>query len=84
MNTTKRIAAALAALLLLTSMAACGQKDSDDDTMGMGSSMNEGEPKNAEEASALFDQLMAQENAICQKTPNCGKKSSWKPTRAWL
>ena len=74
MNTTKRIAAALAALLLLTSMAACGQKDSDDDTMGMGSSMNEGEPKNAEEASALFDQLMAQENAILSENTELWEK----------
>ena len=37
------------------------------------------EPQSVEEALALHKKLMAQENA----TLSCGKRSTWRPTRAW-
>ena len=61
MKTTKKIAAILAALLLLLSMASCETKDKD--SMN-GTDIMEGEPKDAKEASEIFNALMEQENAI--------------------
>ena len=64
MNVKKIITLLLAALLVL-SLAACGAKDNDKqaDMSGDSSAMT-GEPKTAEEAAALYDELMARENAI--------------------
>ena len=64
MNVKKIITLLLAALLVL-SLAACGAKDNDKqaDMSGNGPAMT-GEPKTAEEAAALYDELMARENAI--------------------
>ena len=61
MKTTKKIAAILAALLLLLSMASCETKDKD--SMN-GTNIMEGEPKDAKDASEMFNALMEQENAI--------------------
>ena len=54
----KKIITLLLALVLATSMIACGTKGSGT-TDGMSN-----EPKNAEEAAAMYKELMAQENAI--------------------
>ena len=57
MNVKKIITLLLAALLVL-SLAACGKQGSDDTTKP------DGEPKNAQEAAAMYKDLMDQENAI--------------------
>ena len=57
MNVKKIITLLLAALLVL-SLAACGKQGSDDMTKP------DGEPKNAQEAAAMYKALMDQENAI--------------------
>ena len=57
-NTAGRLLALLLLTLMMLSLAACGTK-SGDKTDGMSS-----EPKNAEEAVAMHQDLMAQENAI--------------------
>ena len=54
----KKIITLLLALLLVGSMAACSNKP----TENQGS--NDSEPQTMEEARALYDQLMARENAI--------------------
>ena len=54
----KKIITLLLALVLAAGMVACGTKDSGT-TDGMSN-----EPKNAEEAAAMYKELMAQENAI--------------------
>jgi len=54
----KKIIALLLALVLVGSMAACGNKPAENQ------SSNSGEPKTVEEAKALYDQLMAQETEI--------------------
>ena len=61
----KRIFALAFAVLMVLSLAACGAKDNDKqaDMSGNGPAMT-GEPKTAEEAAALYDELMARENAI--------------------
>ena len=57
-NTAGRLLALLLLALMMLSLAACGTKNGDK-TDGMSS-----EPKNAEEAVAMHQDLMAQENAI--------------------
>ena len=61
----KKIITLLLALVLAAGMVACGTKDNDKqaDMSGNGPAMT-GEPKTAEEAAALYDELMARENAI--------------------
>ena len=61
----KKIITLLLALVLAAGMVACGTKDNDKqaDMSGDSSAMT-GEPKTAEEAAALYDELMARENAI--------------------
>ena len=54
----KKILSLLLALLLVGSMAACGNKPAENQNN------NDGEPQTVEEAKALYDQLMAQETEI--------------------
>ena len=54
----KKILSLLLALLLVGSMAACGNKPAENQNN------NNGEPQTVEEAKALYDQLMAQETEI--------------------
>ena len=60
----KNLTALLLTALLVLSLVACGAKDGDKaaDMSGNGSAMTD-EPKNAEEAAALYQKLMEQENA---------------------
>ena len=63
MNVKKLITLLLAVMMVLA-MAACGAKENDKKTDIPGSNTMTDEPKTLEEASALFDGLLAQENAI--------------------
>ena len=67
MNVKKIITLLLAALLVL-SLAACGKKGNDDMTKS-GS-----EPKNAQEAAAMYKALMDQENAILMENQSLWEK----------
>ena len=57
-NTAGRILVLLLTALLVLSLAACGKKGNDDMTKP------NAEPKNAQEAAAMYKDLMDQENAI--------------------
>ena len=59
MNTASRLLALLLAALMVLSLAACGTKGGDKMDANADS-----EPKNAEEAAAMYKELMEQENAI--------------------
>ena len=63
MNAKKLITLLLAVMMVLA-MAACGAKENDKKTDISGGNTMTDEPKTLEEASALFDSLLAQENAI--------------------
>ena len=63
MNVKKLITLLLAVMMVLA-MAACGAKENDKKTDIPGGNTTTDEPKTLEEASALFDSLLAQENAI--------------------
>ena len=63
MNVKKLITLLLAVMMVLA-MAACGAKENDKKTDISGGNTVTDEPKTLEEASALFDSLLAQENAI--------------------
>ena len=63
MNVKKLITLLLAVMMVLA-MAACGAKENDKKTDILGGNTMTDEPKTLEEASALFDSLLAQENAI--------------------
>ena len=63
MNVKKLITLLLAVMMVLA-MAACGAKENDKKTDIPGDNTMTDEPKTLEEASALFDSLLAQENAI--------------------
>ena len=63
MNVKKLITLLLAVMMVLA-MAACGAKENDKKIDIPGSNTMTDEPKTLEEASALFDSLLAQENAI--------------------
>ena len=63
MNVKKLITLLLAVMMVLA-MAACGAKENDKKTDIPGGNTMADEPKTLEEASALFDSLLAQENAI--------------------
>ena len=67
MNVKKIITLLLAALLVL-SLAACGKQGSDDMTKP------DGEPKNAQEAAAMYKDLMDQENAILMENQSLWEK----------
>ena len=63
MNVKKLITLLLAVMMVLA-MAACGAKENDKKIDIPGGNTMTDEPKTLEEASALFDSLLAQENAI--------------------
>ena len=63
MNVKKLITLLLAVMMVLA-MAACGAKENDKKTDISGGNTMTDEPKTLEEASALFDSLLAQENTI--------------------
>ena len=63
MNVKKLITLLLAVMMVLA-MAACGAKENDKKTDIPGGNTMTDEPKTLEEAAALFDSLLAQENAI--------------------
>ena len=67
MNVKKIITLLLAAVLVL-SLAACGKQGSDDMTKP------DGEPKNAQEAAAMYKDLMDQENAILMENQSLWEK----------
>ena len=67
MNVKKIITLLLAALLVL-SLAACGKQGNDDMTKP------DGEPKNAQEAAAMYKDLMDQENAILTENQSLWEK----------
>ena len=67
MNVKKIITLLLAALLVLP-LAACGKQGSDDTTKP------DGEPKNAQEAAAMYKDLMDQENAILMENQSLWEK----------
>ena len=67
MNVKKIITLLLAALLVL-SLAACGKQGNDDTTKP------DSEPKNAQEAAAMYKDLMDQENAILMENQSLWEK----------
>ena len=67
-NTAGKILALLLAALLVLSLAACGKKGNDDMTK------SDSEPKNAQEASAMYKALMDQENAILTENQSLWEK----------
>ena len=60
----KKLITLLLAIMMVLAMAACGAKENDKKTDIPGGNTMTDEPKTLEEASALFDSLLAQENAI--------------------
>ena len=74
MNAKKILALMLGAMMLL-SLAACGAKDNDKqaDMSGDGSAMT-GEPKTAEEALALHNELLERENALLSENAELWEK----------
>ena len=74
MNAKKILALLLGAMMLL-SLAACGAKDDDKaaDMNGNNTEMT-GEAKNAEEAIAMYNELMAQENALLSEKTELWEK----------
>ena len=67
-NTAGKILALLLAALLVLSLAACGKQGNDDMTKP------DGEPKNAQEAAAMYKDLMDQENAILMENQSLWEK----------
>ena len=64
----KKLLTLLLAALLVLSLAACGKKGNDDMTKP------DGEPKNAQEAAAMYKALMDQENAILMENQSLWEK----------
>ena len=64
----KKLLTLLLAALLLLSLAACGKKGNDDMTT------SNSEPKNAQEAAAMYKALMDQENAILMENQSLWEK----------
>ena len=64
----KKLLTLLLAALLVLSLAACGKQGSDDTTKP------DGEPKNAQEAAAMYKDLMDQENAILTENQSLWEK----------
>ena len=67
-NTAGRILVLLLTALLVLSLAACGKQGNDDMTKP------DGEPKNAQEAAAMYKDLMDQENAILMENQSLWEK----------
>ena len=67
-NTAGRILVLLLTALLVLSLAACGKKGTDDMTKP------DAEPKNAQEAAAMYKALMDQENAILMENQSLWEK----------
>ena len=67
-NTAGRILVLLLTALLVLSLAACGKKGNDDMTKP------DAEPKNAQEAAAMYKALMDQENAILMENQSLWEK----------
>ena len=67
-NTAGRILVLLLTALLVLSLAACGKKGNDDMTKP------NAEPKNAQEAAAMYKALMDQENAILMENQSLWEK----------
>ena len=67
-NTAGRILVLLLTALLVLSLAACGKRGNDDMTKP------DGEPKNAQEAAAMYKALMDQENAILMENQSLWEK----------
>ena len=67
-NTAGKILTLLLAALLVLSLAACGKKGNDDMTK------SDSEPKNAQEAAAMYKALMDQENAILMENQSLWEK----------
>ena len=67
-NTAGRILLLLLTALLVLSLAACGKKGNDDMTKP------NAEPKNAQEAAAMYKALMDQENAILMENQSLWEK----------
>ena len=67
-NTAGKILTLLLAALLVLSLAACGKKGNDDMTK------SDSEPKNAQEATAMYKALMDQENAILMENQSLWEK----------
>ena len=81
----KRIFALAFAMLMVLTLAACGTKNNDKmgDMSGNGSAMT-GEPKTAEEATRPAQGAAgAGERDPVGKYRAVGKRSLWRPTRAW-
>ena len=79
--TLKRDLPLLLAALLVLSLAACGKQGSDDTTKP------DGEPKDAQEAAAMYKDLMDQENAILTENQSLWEKvfmSAWEMLRPWV
>ena len=76
----KRIFALAFAVLMVLALAACGTKNNDKmgDMSGNGSAMT-GEPKTAPCTRSCW----SGRTRSCRKIPSCGKRSLWRPTRAW-
>ena len=64
----KKLLTLLLAALLVLSLAACGKKGNDDMTT------SDSEPKNAQEAAAMYKALMDQENAILMENQSLWEK----------
>ena len=62
---TKKLTALLLAALLVFSLSACGEKGGD---------KTDGEPKSIEEATAMYDELMARENKILSENTELWEK----------
>ena len=73
----KKIITLLLALVLAAGTVACGAKQAE------GNEDTDKEPQAAEEAAALYDELMAQENAIQAENTELWEKLFCPPTRAW-
>ena len=67
-NTAGRFLALLLTALMVLSLAACGKKGNDDMTT------SNSEPKNAQEAAAMYNTLMDQENAILMENQSLWEK----------
>ena len=71
----KRIFALAFAVLMVLALAACGTRDNDKMANGSGNgSAMTGEPKSLEEATAMYDELMAQENKILSENTELWEK----------
>ena len=73
-NTASRLLALLLIALMVLSLAACGKKGGDKADEMSSEPKNVSEPKNAEEAAAMYKDLMEQENAILAENTELWEK----------